>query len=85
MSTTITSKGQVTIPKIIREMLHLCAGDKVEFVVDEKNEVSIKPVTKKTNDVYGQLSQYKKSNAVDAETMDHAIKERFKKKYNEST
>lgn len=33
--TTITSKGQVTMPKNIRELLHLYAGDKVEFVFSE--------------------------------------------------
>nr|MBC8379657.1 AbrB/MazE/SpoVT family DNA-binding domain-containing protein [Planctomycetota bacterium] len=29
---TLTSKGQVTIPKTVRNSLHLHAGDKVEFV-----------------------------------------------------
>lgn len=31
MPTTMTSKGQVTIPKRIRDRLGLKAGDKVEF------------------------------------------------------
>ena len=31
MSTTITSKGQVTIPKAVRDMLGLKPGMKVEF------------------------------------------------------
>jgi AbrB family looped-hinge helix DNA binding protein len=32
----ITSKGQVTIPRVIREALHVAAGDTVVFeVVDE--------------------------------------------------
>ena len=30
---TLTSKGQITIPKAVREALHLEAGDKVYFDV----------------------------------------------------
>jgi AbrB family looped-hinge helix DNA binding protein len=29
---TVTSKGQITLPKIVRERLGVGAGDKVEFV-----------------------------------------------------
>jgi len=31
-STTVTSKGQVTIPKFIRQQLGICQGSQVEFV-----------------------------------------------------
>jgi AbrB family looped-hinge helix DNA binding protein len=34
MRATVTSKGQVTIPKEIRDLLHLRANDKVDLVVD---------------------------------------------------
>lgn len=33
-SSTISSKGQITVPLEIRERLGLKAGDRVEFVVD---------------------------------------------------
>ena len=36
---TITSKGQITIPKVVRERLHLEAGDKVYFDVREDGSV----------------------------------------------
>ena len=45
MQATITSKGQLTIPKAIRERLNLHAGDRVEFYVDENGHVEIVPIT----------------------------------------
>lgn len=39
MSTTLTSKGQVTIPKRIRDALQLLPGAPVEFSVNEAGEV----------------------------------------------
>lgn len=32
---TITSKGQITIPKDVRDALHLVAGSRVRFVKNE--------------------------------------------------
>lgn len=43
-SATITSKGQVTIPKEIRDYLKLKDGSKVDFVIDEKGEVKVIPL-----------------------------------------
>lgn len=39
MSTTLTSKGQVTIPKQIRDALHLMPGAAVEFSVNRDGEI----------------------------------------------
>lgn len=39
MATTITSKGQVTIPKHIRDALQLEPGNAVEFSVNREGEV----------------------------------------------
>lgn len=41
MSTTLTSKGQVTIPKQIRTALNLEPGCAVEFAVNREGEVVI--------------------------------------------
>ena len=43
MYTTISSKGQVTIPVEIRNMLRLNTGDRVDFVVFDKNRVELMP------------------------------------------
>lgn len=41
MATTLTSKGQVTIPKHIRDALNLAPGASVEFAVNSEGEVVI--------------------------------------------
>ena len=38
-SSTISSKGQITVPLEIRKLLGLKKGDRVEFVVDEKRTI----------------------------------------------
>lgn len=38
-SSTISSKGQITVPLEIRKRLGLKKGDRVEFVVDEKRTI----------------------------------------------
>lgn len=44
MATNLTSKGQVTIPKRIRDALHLRPRTPVEFSVNAAGEVVIHPV-----------------------------------------
>lgn len=44
MATTLTSKGQVTIPKHIRDALDLAPGSAVEFTVNRAGEVVIHKV-----------------------------------------
>jgi AbrB family looped-hinge helix DNA binding protein len=44
MTTTLTSKGQVTIPKQIRDALNLAPGSAVEFAVNNEGEVVIHKV-----------------------------------------
>ncbi len=55
VTATLTSKGQLTIPKAVRESLHLRAGDRVAFIVHGDAEALMKPVTKSVDDVFGRL------------------------------
>jgi AbrB family looped-hinge helix DNA binding protein len=48
MATTITVKGQVTIPKHIRDALNLTPGSQVEFAVDN-GRVVISKAGKRSN------------------------------------
>lgn len=41
---TVTTKGQITIPKEIRDYLKLETGSKVEFVIDESGHVKVVPL-----------------------------------------
>lgn len=43
MSTTVTSKGQVTIPKAVRDYLGIRAGAAVDFRLDEDGRVVLLP------------------------------------------
>lgn len=43
MLATVTSKGQVTIPKEIRTLLHIRTNDKLDFILDGER-VLIAPV-----------------------------------------
>jgi AbrB family looped-hinge helix DNA binding protein len=47
-SSTISSKGQVTVPQEIRNRIGLAAGDRVEFVV-ENGQTIIRPFRSETN------------------------------------
>ena len=40
---TLTSKGQITIPKQVREHLKLNPGDKLDFVIESEGRVVIRP------------------------------------------
>jgi len=40
---TISSKGQITLPARLRDKLKLEEGDKVEFYVDHKGRVMMRP------------------------------------------
>jgi AbrB family looped-hinge helix DNA binding protein len=42
-ATTLTSKGQITIPKAIRERLGLEEGDVLDFVVAEDGGIAVRP------------------------------------------
>lgn len=41
MKSTITSKGQTTVPKRVREQLHLQEGSKIEWAISEDGSVQV--------------------------------------------
>jgi AbrB family looped-hinge helix DNA binding protein len=56
MSTaTVTSKGQVTIPKDVRDALNLRQGTEIVFAVQPDGTVLLRPKTKSLRDMGGML------------------------------
>jgi antitoxin PrlF len=70
---TLTSKGQTTIPKNVRDHLRLQAGDRIEFVLAD-NAVILRPATRKVTDLKGFLP--KPAKPVSLDDMDAAIRHR---------
>ena len=71
MLATLTSKGQVTIPKQARDTLNLDTGDRVEFIIDDDGRLFILPVTRSVKTLKGMLP--KPASPVSLEAMDEAI------------
>lgn len=45
MRATVTSKGQVTIPKKIRELAHIGSGTQLDFQVVSDGVLTVRPIT----------------------------------------
>ena len=78
MTTNVTSKGQVTIPRDIRDRLHLKFGDRLRFRITDSGQVVLEAAKHHVAELYGVL-QRKSKKAVPVEAMDVAIRRRFKK------
>jgi AbrB family looped-hinge helix DNA binding protein len=76
---TMTSKGQITIPKPVRDQLHLRPGDKIDFRILQNGTVTLTPRTTRTDDVFGMLAPYAKGKPATVEEMDEAIAESFRR------
>ena len=73
-SATLTSKGQITIPKEVRDALGLEAGDQIDFVAEKKGEYKVVPATRDVRHLKGIVPKPKK--AVSVEEMNRAIAKR---------
>jgi len=76
---TLTSKGQLTIPKSVRDSLHLQTGDRVAFILLGENEAVLKAVGKSVNEVFGTLHRPGQK-AVSVEEMNLRLAERMRRR-----
>ena len=73
-TSTLTSKGQTTVPKSIRSYLGLHAGDQLDFVVEE-GRVILQPATVDICELKGVLRR-PGSRVVPVEAMADAVRKR---------
>jgi AbrB family looped-hinge helix DNA binding protein len=76
----ITSKGQVTVPKVIRDRLNLGRGAMVRFTVDEEGEVTISRAAPSLEEAYGAVPPSKRPESFQA-LRDDAINERVSHRF----
>ena len=69
---TLTSKGQTTIPNEIRRHLKLKPGDRIEFVVEKNGRVSLVPASIDIASLEGLLAPAPRRASL--EDMDNAIR-----------
>jgi AbrB family looped-hinge helix DNA binding protein len=69
---TLTSKGQLTLPKQVRELLKVDTGDAVEFVIGADGEVRVRAGHLDIRDLRGLLHRAGRP-AVTLGEMDEAI------------
>ncbi|HET9653080.1 MAG TPA: AbrB/MazE/SpoVT family DNA-binding domain-containing protein [Usitatibacter sp.] len=73
-SATLTSKGQITIPKEVRENLGVDTGDRVDFVEEEKGVYRVVAATRDVTQLKGIVR--KPANPVRLEDMKRAVRTR---------
>jgi antitoxin PrlF len=69
---TVTSKGQVTIPKAVRDLMHIGAGDQIDFVVTDRGDILVRGVNLDIRALRGLLRRPRRIN-VSVEEMDAAV------------
>ena len=84
VTSTITSRGQTTIPRKIRENNHLQEGDQIEWVETDDGHIEIIPVTRDAAKVAGLFSDWVKK-PVSVEEMSQAVKQRAATKFRDQS
>lgn len=72
-TSTITSKGQITIPRAVRERLSWKTGDRLDFTVDASGRVIVELATGDIRELRGLLHRPGRE-PVSVEAMNEAIR-----------
>lgn len=70
---TLTSKGQITIPSLVRAELNVGPGDRVEFVKIADNRFEVVAATKDITQIRGMIST---NHTVSIDEMNAAIRKK---------
>lgn len=73
----LTSKGQLVIPKPVRQHLHLQPGDSVDFVIRDDGEVVVRPAVDDVRALKGILP--KPAEPVSPQDMDRVVRSRARR------
>jgi antitoxin PrlF len=57
MISTVTDKGQVTLPKAIRDLLSISAGTRIDFEVQPDNTLKARVLTRGATGLFGLISR----------------------------
>jgi antitoxin PrlF len=76
-SSTLTSKGQTTVPKEIRDYLKLQTGDQIDFLIRSDGAVVMRPATLHVRELKGILHR-KNMKPVSVDAMNETIRKRFR-------
>ncbi len=76
ITSTMTSKGQITVPKKIREFLGVADSDKLSFTPLENGKVLLSVEHPSASILFGMLSDRKLQKPVSIEEMEAAIAKR---------
>ncbi|MBE3557581.1 MAG: AbrB/MazE/SpoVT family DNA-binding domain-containing protein [Firmicutes bacterium] len=79
----ISAKGQVTVPKSIREQLHLHEGDRVVFVVEDGKVVLMKASVTAMRDLQQEAEKAAKEEGVTEEDLLRELENIRKEHWNE--
>lgn len=80
----VTSKGQTTVPKEVRDFLGLEEGTQMEWIVDD-GKVTVKPRKLRAIDLAGMLGPPPSGKHLTIEEMDEAIGEAVAERFRQKT
>lgn len=82
MQAKVTSKGQITLPKQIRDSLSIRSGDRLEFSLESANRISVRK-KRLPGSSAGCAKHLVKPDQqpLDVEQMDDAIRDHLKQKF----
>jgi antitoxin PrlF len=84
MLATITSKGQVTVPKNIRDQLNIQAGTQLDFTLNNDGTISVRPLNRTALSIVGILKRPGQKVGT-IEQMNDAIAEAATERYQQAT
>ncbi len=74
-ASTLTSKGQLVVPKAVRDRLKLKPGDRRDFIIQEDGDVLLRPLAEDVRSLKGLLHR-RGRRPVTVEEMNRTIRQR---------